>query len=301
MNKISDITHIHVKLKRQGLKDLVFICLGILLYSFGYTAFILPDQIVMGGASGIAALLYYGFKIPPAISIWSINIIMVLIAFRTLGRQFTVRTVIGVTILSAMIGALQPVFEAYPMVTAGEDKFMHLLIGSVLCGAGLGIVFSHNGSTGGTDILIAMLNKYLHMNFGRAIQLIDTCIIGSSYLLFHSMEPIVYGIAFTIIYSYVCDYVVNGSRQTMQFIIISKKYEQIADMINNKIHRGVTVIPGKGWYSKRDVDILIVLARKYESHGILSTIKIIDPEAIVSQTFCHGVFGEGFDTLRVSK
>ena len=106
MNKISDLTHIHVKLKKQGLKDLVFICLGILLYSFGYTAFILPDQIVMGGASGIAALLYYGFKIPPAISIWSINIIMVLIAFRTLGRQFTVRTVVGVTILSGMIGVL---------------------------------------------------------------------------------------------------------------------------------------------------------------------------------------------------
>ena len=112
------------------------------------------------------------------------------------------------------------------------------------------------------------------------------------------MEPIVYGIAFTIIYSYVCDYVVNGSRQTMQFIIISKKYEQIADMINNKIHRGVTVVQGKGWYSKHDVDILIVLARKYESHGILTTIKIIDPEAIVSQTFCHGVFGEGFDKMK---
>ena len=301
MNKISDITHIHLKLKRQAVKDMFFICMGILMYSFGYTAFILPDQIVMGGAAGIAALLFYGFKIPPAISIWGINIIMILIAYRTLSKQFTVRTVIGVTIISVFIGALQPVFEAFPIVTAGEDKFMHLLIGSVLSGAGLGLVFSHNGSTGGTDILIAMFNKYFHMNFGRAIQLIDTCIIASSYLIFKEMEPIVYGIAFTLIYSYVCDYVVNGSRQTMQFIIISKKYEQIADMINNKIHRGVTVIQGKGWYSKRDVDILIVLARKYESHGILSTIKIIDPEAIVSQTFCHGVFGEGFDTLRVSK
>ena len=237
MNKISDITHIHLKLKRQGLKDMLFLCIGVLMYSFGYTAFILPDQIVMGGASGIAALLFYGFKIPPALSIWGINIIMVIIAYRTLSKQFTVRTIIGVTILSAMIGALQPVFEAYPMVTAGEDKFMHLLIGGALSGAGLGVVFAHNGSTGGTDIIIAMLNKYFHMNFGRAIQLIDTCIIASSYLLFHSMEPIVYGIAFTLIYSYVCDYVVNGSRQTMQFIIISKKYEQIADMINHKIHR----------------------------------------------------------------
>ena len=222
---------------------------------------------------------------------------MVLIAFRTLGRQFVVRTIIGVTILSTMIGVFQPIFEAYPMVTAGEDKFMHLLIGSVLCGAGLGIIYSHNGSTGGTDILIVMLNKYMHMNFGRAIQLIDTCIIGSSYFLFHSMEPIVYGIAFTLIYSDACDYVVNGSKQTMQFIIISKEHDKIADVINNKIHRGVTVIPGKGRYSKNETDILIVLARKYESHDILNTIKIIDPKAMVSQTFCHGVFGEGFEKM----
>ena len=142
-----------------------------------------------------------------------------------------------------------------------------------------------------------MLNKYMHMNFGRAIQLIDTCIIGSSYFLFHSMEPIVYGIAFTLIYSYACDYVVNGSKQTMQFIIISKEHDKIADVINNKIHRGVTVIPGKGWYSKNETDILIVLARKYESHDILNTIKIIDPKAMVSQTFCHGVFGEGFEKM----
>lgn len=298
MNKISDLTHVTLKARKQDIKDMFFICVGILMYSFGYTAFILPDQIVMGGASGIAALLFYGFRIPPAITIWGINIVMVIIAYRTLSKQFSVRTIIGVTILSAMIGALQPVFEAYPVVTAGEDKFMHLLIGGALSGAGLGIVFAHNGSTGGTDIIIAMLNKYFHMNFGRAIQLIDTCIIASSYLLFNSMESIVYGIAFTIIYSYVCDYVVNGSRQTMQFIIISKKYEQIADMINNKIHRGVTLIQGEGWYSKNNVDILIVLARKYESHGILSTIKIIDPEAIVSLSFCHGVFGEGFDKMK---
>ena len=187
------------------------------------------------------------------------------------------------------------------MVTAGEDKFMHLLIGSVLCGAGLGIVFSHNGSTGGTDILIAMLNKYMHMNFGRAIQLIDTCIIGSSYLLFHSMEPIVYGIAFTMIYSYACDYVVNGSKQTMQFIIISKEHDKIADMINQNIHRGVTVVPAKGWYSKTETDILIVLARKYESHDILNTIKIIDPKAMVSQTFCHGVVRRGLRRNEINK
>lgn len=298
MNKITDLTHIHVKLKKQRLKDLLVICIGILSYSVGFTAFVLPEEVVMGGASGISALLFYAFKIPPGISIWVINISMLLIALRALNKQFVVRTIIGVSILGALIGAFQPVFEAFPVITAGEDKFMHVLIGGTLCGAGLGLVYSHNGSTGGTDILIAMLNKYFRMSFGRAMQFIDTSIICSSYFLFHSTETIVYGIAFTITASYVCDYVVNGTRQTMQFIIISKEFDKIADVINNKIHRGVTVIPGKGWYSKHEVDILIVLARKYEAHDILNTVKFIDPEAMVSQTFCHGVFGEGFDKMK---
>ena len=298
MNKISDLTHVHVKLKKQWFKDMFFICLGILSYAFGFTAFVLPEEVVMGGASGISALLYYAFKFPPGISIWVLNITMLLIAMKALSRQFTIRTIIGVSILGVFVGVLQPIFQAFPVITAGEDKFMHVLIGGTLCGAGLGLVYSHNGSTGGTDIIIALLNKFFRMSFGRAMQLVDTCIICSSYFLFHSAETIVYGIAFTITTSYVCDYVVNGSRQTMQFIIISKEYEKIADIINNKIHRGVTVIPGKGWYSKHEVDILIVLARKYESHDVLNTIKIIDPEAMVSQTLCHGVFGEGFDKMK---
>ena len=162
----------------------------------------------------------------------------------------------------------------------------------------MGLVFSHNGSTGGTDIIIALLNKHFRMSFGRAMQFIDISIIGSSYFLFHSTETIVYGVAFTLIASYVCDYIINGARQTVQFIIISKKYEKIADTINKHVHRGVTLIEGKGWYSKGDVKILIVLARKYESQEVFNYIKHIDPEALVSQSFCQGVFGEGFDTIK---
>lgn len=112
------------------------------------------------------------------------------------------------------------------------------------------------------------------------------------------METIVYGVAFTLIASYVCDYVVNGTRQTVQFIIISKHYKDIADVINKKIHRGVTLIEGKGWYSKQEVDILIVMARRYESQDIFNYIKKIDPDALVSQSNCQGVFGEGFDSIK---
>ena len=284
------------KIRRQA-KDLFFIAFGILLYSFGYTAFILPEKVVMGGVAGISALGYYALSIPPGATMWILNAALLIIAFKGISKPFTIRTIIGVTIMSLMVSALQPIFQQYPLITAGEDKFMHVLIGAALGGAGLGIVFSHNGSTGGTDIIIALLNKYFRVGFGRAMQFIDISIISSSYLLFHSTETIVYGVAFTIIASYLCDYVINGTRQTVQFFIISKEYEKIADTINHKMDRGVTLIEGKGWYSKEGVKILMVLARKYESQELFNSVKAIDPYALISQTFCHGVFGEGFDKM----
>ena len=276
----------------------MFIVFGILLYAIGYTAFILPEKVVMGGVAGLSALIYYATNIPAGISVFVLNITLLVIAFSALTKQFVVRTIVGVIILSLFIGMLQPLFQTFPIITVGEDKFMHVLIGGMLGGAGLGVVFSHNGSTGGTDILTVLLTKHFNLSFGRAMQFIDCTIIGASYLRFHSMETIVYGIVFTLVASYVCDFVVNGSRQTVQFLIISKKYKEIADTINRRINRGVTVIEGKGWYSKENVEMLVVLSRKYESQDIFAVIKQIDPQAVVSQTFCHGVFGEGFDKIK---
>lgn len=264
----------------------------------GYTAFILPEKVVMGGASGIAALVFYATEIPTWISLAVINCTLLLIALKELNLQFIIRTVTGVGVLLFFVGILQPFFEAYPIITAGEDKFMHVLIGGAMGGAGLGLVFSHNGSTGGTDIITVLLNKYFNMSFGRAMQFVDCTIICSSYLLFRSVETIVYGIAFTLVATIVCDYVINGARQTVQFLIISKKYQEIADAINTDVRRGVTLIEGKGWYSKNNVDVLIVLTRKYESQEVFAVIKAIDPDAVVSQTFCQGVFGEGFDKIK---
>ncbi len=279
-------------------KDFLMIFIGICLYAFGYTAFILPEKVVMGGVAGMSALIYYAAEINTGWSIWVLNVTLLVLAFRALTRQFVLRTIIGVTLISIVIGILQPIFAEFPIVTAGEDKFMHVLIGGALAGAGLGIVFSHNGSTGGTDIIIALLNKHFRMSFGRAMQFIDITIICSSYFLFHSTETIVYGVMFTIVASYVCDYVINGTRQTVQFIIISKEYETIANTINSEVHRGVTVIKGQGWYSKNEVNLLIVLTRKYESQEVFRYIKTIDPYALVSQSFCTGVFGEGFDKIK---
>lgn len=280
------------------LKDYVVILFGITLYSIGYNAFILPEKIVMGGVTGISSILYYAFGWNPAILIWVINVSLLAIAFKFISREFTIRTIVGVTLLSLMIGITKPIFELYPLITPGEDKFMHVLIGGLLAGAGLGMVFVHNGSTGGTDIIVALINKFSRMSMGRALQLIDIIIISSSYVLFHSFELIVYGVVFTLVASFMVDYVVNGSRQTVQFLIISKRYQEMADAMNNKLHRGVTVLHGEGWYSKKEVEVIMVLCRKYESQYAFNLIKSIDPEAMVSQTFCQGVFGEGFDKIK---
>ena len=286
------------KILKSNAKDMFFITFGIFLYAVGYCAYTLPEKLVMGGVAGASALIYYATNIPAGTSVLALNILMLVIAMSALTKQFFWRTIVGVGILSFMISVLQPFFATFPIMTPGEDKFMHVLIAGVLCGAGLGIVFSHNGSTGGTDILTMLLNKYFRLSFGRAMQFVDCIIISSSYILFHSMETIIYGIVFTITATVTCDYIVNGTRQTVQFLIISKKHKEIADVINHRVHRGVTVVDGKGWYSQNDVKMLIVLTRKYESQDVFNLINEIDPDALVSQTFCHGVFGEGFDKIK---
>ena len=196
-------------------KDIFFLFVGVLMYATGYTAFILPEKVVQGAVAGISALIYYTTSFPPSISIWVLNAIMIIIAIKALTPQFVIRTVIGVTMLSLSVGFLQPFFIAHPIITPGEDKFMHVLIAALLCGTGLGIVFTHNGSTGGTDILMAVFNKYFNISFGRAMQFVDFTIISSSYFVFHSVETIIYGIVFTLVVSFMLDFVVNGSKQTV--------------------------------------------------------------------------------------
>ncbi len=284
--------------RAQSIQDYFFITLGIALYAIGYTAFVLPEQLVSGGVTGISSLLYYAFQWNPAVMIWGLNGLLLLISFKGLSRQFTIRTIVGVTILSLMVALMKVVFEKFPLITPGEDRFMHIVIGALLGGSGLGLVFAHNGSTGGTDIIVALVNRYSRLSLGRVMQFVDISIICSSYILFHSAELIVYGVVFIVISSIMVDYVVNGTRQTVQFMIISKRYKTMADSINQQMGRGVTILHGQGWYSKSDVEVVMVLCRKYESQYLFNLIKAIDPDAMVSQSFCHGVFGEGFDKIK---
>ncbi len=278
-------------------KDYVMIFVGLLSYCFGYTAFILPEKVVTGGVTGMASLFYFGLGWNVAITYYVINIILLAIAFRTVGKQFVIRTIIGATIATALLGVMTPLFKV-PIVP--QETFMNVIIGAVMCGVGLGIVFTHNGSSAGTDIIAAMVNKHSNISFGRTLMYIDLLIISSSYFIFHTPDKIVYGLIFMFICSISADMVIDSSRQSVQFMIFSKKWEEIADAITHELHRGCTVLQGTGWYSKSEQHVLLVMSRRYESMHLFRIIKAIDPDAFVSQAKIKGVYGEGFDHVKVN-
>ena len=277
-------------------KDYVMITLGLFCYAFGFTAFILPEKIVIGSVTGLSSLIHFWTGANVAVTYYVINIILLAIAFRSVGKQFVLRTIIGATISTIFIGVLQPLF---PEPIIAQQPFMNVILGAVLCGLGLGTVFSHGGSTGGTDIIAAMVAKYSTVSFGRTMMYCDVLIICSSWLLFHSIDKIVYGLIFMVIYSVMADRVINNTRQNVQFLIISKKWEEIADSIIAVAHRGCTILDGKGWYTKADVKIVLVMCRKHESVNIFRIIKEIDRGAIITQSNVNGVYGFGFDELKV--
>lgn len=291
-------------------KDYIFIIIGIAIYAFGFCAFVLPHQVVMGGLTGVGTLVFYasGERIPVAITGYACNLTLLAISFRIVGMQFVKRTVFGATIVAIMIGWMQPVFLglAKPLM---QDVTMSVVLGGILCGIGIGTIFIHNGSSGGTDIVAATVSKLSNVSVGRTMIFTDMLIVASSILLPFDgsftervqvrVPLIVYGLVVTYLTSFMTDLIINTNRQAVQFTIISPTWEKIADAINKEAHRGVTVLDGKGWYTKHDVKVLLVWCRKIESVTLFRIVKSIDPEAFITQTKANGVYGKGFDTMKV--
>lgn len=282
-------------LKKFYWKDYLMIFLGTFMYSLGITQFIMPHKFVTGGLAGVGVLLNYAFAFPVSVTVLVVNATLILIAWRILGPQFLLKTILGVLSLSAFLG----IFEALQLQTIMESEpLIAGMIGALLCGSGVGLVFSVNGSTGGTDIVIMIINKYRNVTPGRTMLLIDLMIVGTSYAIFQSIETIIFGFIIIAIMTTSVDYVINGVRQSVQFFIFSQKYEQIATEINNQLNRGCTVIDGVGWYSKSPQKMLIVMAKRTESVSIFRIVKGVDPNAFVTQSSVIGVYGEGFDKIR---
>lgn len=278
------------------MRDYVFITIGMGLFAFGFTAFILPQKVIIGGLAGISSIVYFITGVPVAVTSYGINLLLLGVAYKLVGKKFVLGTIYGATLSALWIGIFQPLFAEG--LIQGEP-FMNVVIGAIICGIGIGMTFTHNGSSGGTDIIAAIVNKHTNVTIGRVMLYCDIIIISSSYLLFHEIDKAVYGFVVLVLVAYIIDLVVNTNRQAVQFTIFSTRWQQIANAINNDANRGCTVIDGMGWYSKQPVKMLIVMCRKTESVTIFRIIKSIDSEALVTQANVNGVYGKGFDQLKI--
>lgn len=291
------------------IKELIFsyfkILIGLIIFSIGYTCFMLPYQIMSGGVAGISALIYYATGFHAGYSFFIINVVLILMAWYTLGWRFCVRTIIATVVVSFMIDYIQamltvvgPDGKEQMKQLLGNQMFMACVIGAMIEGLGLAIVFLAGGSTGGTDIVALTVNKYRNISLGRAMLFVDIFVVGMSYFIFRDIQRLVACYTTLFISITTIDYVVNGVRQSVQFTIISTKYAEIAQAICDKVDRGVTILHGEGWYSKEPRSVLLIMARRQESRLIFQLIRIIDPKAFVTMSNVEGVFGEGFDKIK---
>ena len=296
------------------LKDYSIITLGLLLYAIGFDCFLLPFEIATGGVAGAGAIIFY------ATGFWKVqytfflaNAVLLVAAIRILGWKYCVKTVYATFMLTFLLGGVEalmkylyatnpglfPAFnEAVHLPQLTDNAFMSTIFGAALCGIGIGYVFGRGGSTGGTDIIASIINKYKNMSLGSVMMLCDVLIVTSSLLLpGYNLQKLLYGFTALLVVNLTLDFVYNRGRQSVQFFIISRKYEEIATAINI-YHRGVTVFDARGWYTKKPSKVLFVMAKKRESSNIFAIIQAIDPQAFVTQTLAAGVFGDGFDVMR---
>ncbi len=295
----------------QEIKDYIIITFGLLCYAIGFDCFQLPYGIVGGGVAGFGSIVFFGTGFPVQYTFFIINGILLLAAIKVLGWKFCVKTIYGVIMLSFFLGIVKEAMEYYGTLNpelngiynlpllVNDNKFMAALFAAGIEAFGLSLVFLRNGSTGGTDIIAAMINKYKDVTLGQMMMLCDIIIVSSCMVLpDRTLPDLLYGFTILFTLNIMVDYLIDRSRQSVQFLIISREYEEIAAAINS-CGRGVTVLNGTGWYTKNESKVLLVLARKRESADLFRIIQSIDPKAFVSQSKVLGVFGEGFDKIKV--
>lgn len=289
-------------------RDYLIIIAGMAIYAIGFTVFILPHEIVVGGMAGFSTLVFFasGGLIPVAVTMYAANILMLVCWYRVLGRKFVVRTIFGATILSLMIGSIEGYFTSHPPIVA--DTTMSVLMGAAICGIGIGLYYAHKGSAGGTDIVAAVFEKKANINMGRTMMIIDITIVTCSFFLPFDgnidariqtrVQTILYGWTSIIIYSFLANYMVNLDKQTIQFLILSPKWEEIADRVTHESGRGVTTVGGTGFWTKEHRELLIVWCRQYDADRIYEIIRRIDEKAYIIQSEARSVYGNGFDPLK---
>lgn len=296
------------------IRDYAMVTFGIMLFVLGWSIFLVPNNLVGGGVTGVSAILQYATHgvIKIGYSYFVVNAALIIAAMFVLGFGFGWKTIYATILASIGLNLFQDLIPAdfIQAIALDNGKLMSTIMGSIMVGVGIGFTMIAGGSTGGTDIIALMVNKYRNVSPGRLILYMDVVIILSSLLVpsytpdgeelpfVEKLTNVVYGFILITINSTVLDLVISGSRQSVQLFILSKHYAEIADSITKDLHRGVTVLDGKGWYTKENTEVLMVLTRKTDLNILLRYIKAIDPDAFLSVTSVTGVYGKGFDAIK---
>jgi len=283
-------------------KDFFAINLGMATYALGWAAFLLPYHITTGGMTGMFAILYYLTKFPIAAAVLIANGILLLISIKPLGWKFVGKSAYAAVALSFFLEAGQRMMmdeagNLMQVLGEGQDS-MACVLGAILNGLGIGIVFLSGGSTGGWDIIAALVNKYRNISFGRALLILDFVVIASCWPIFHDVRMVVFGYVTLVVYTYALDMLINSARQDIQFIIFTNKPNEISQRIISETCHSVTSMNGEGFYSHQEIKVLITIVHKREAVTILRLIKETDPGAFVSQSRAEGVYGNGFKAIR---
>lgn len=294
-------------------KEYALVTVGVLAYALGWTIFLLPNNLVGGGVSGFASILMYATGIPMGLTYFVLNIILLIVGTRILGTGFGGKTIYAIVMTSVMLSIMPNLIpvEFIHDFAISNGRMICTILGGVIAGVGIGLTMSQGGSTGGTDIIALVWCKFYPSSPGRVILIIDLGIIMSS-LLFPSytdtgeqlvftekLAIVVYGLIQVTVSGYAIDLYISGSKQSVQAFIFTKKVKEMADVIAFDMKRGVTVIPAKGWYSKEEKEVIMVVTRKADLNALLRYVKAIDPEAFLSVSTVMGVYGKGFDTIKV--
>ncbi len=279
---------------RKEFQSYFMITLGLAISSIGWAGFIIPSKIIGGGITGVSTVIYYLAGWDIGLMSFIMNFILILLAIRVIGASFGFKTIYAVVIFSLLLSLITRFFPE-PLLA---EKMMATLTGSILAGFGGSLVLLNGGSTGGTEIIALMINKYKNISLGRLLLTLDSIVIASSFLLFQSIEIMVYGFMTMAIFAYTIDLAISGTKQTVQIFIFSKKHDELQHHIIHIAKRGLTILPGQGGYTGEPVNVLMVIARKNESHIILRLIKRIDPEAFITMGNVMGVYGKGFDSIK---
>lgn len=295
----------------NSVRDWAAIVLGITIYAIGFTVFILPHHVVIGGMAGFSTLIYYatGGLLPVAAVMYGTNILLLICGYKYLGKGFVLRTIFGTTLLSLLIGLVEGYFTSHPPIVSSAP--MSIILGGVLLGLGIGIYYSHHGTTGGTDIVAAIMSHVSNVSMGRVMMIIDVSIVAFSFFLPFDgdmearvqarTQTIIFGLLAIVIYSLLADKYIAQGKQTIQFIILSEKWNDVAYRITHETGRGATIWDAQGYWTGDEKKLMLVWCREVDTYNIYRIVHEVDPNAYVTTSTVRNVYGNGFDRLKIKK